>query len=250
MRREPIARFEIVGGGPADSALLAVWRFVLGDTAPEAFEAWACSEAGIEARMGTELFLEVISTDYRDPHRVHEVRQRLFEWASAFAPPSCWCFSVPDPAVLDMGDDHLAVFATFVKESTRGALFWWLSTYRCSSCDARWLVAQEERQNDVFCMRRLGEGEAASIRSGRGWPKDFDRYEGLLEMGLSAGRSVRFADPMRSSLPWTIRDLAAAQPGIRVSTLARLLNLDPETAHALARVVARREGAVIEFDAR
>jgi hypothetical protein len=49
-------------------------------------------------------------------------------------------------------------------------------------------------------------------------------------------------------LRWTITDLAKARLGIRVSELAKLLNLDIDTAHALARRAVRDDGALIELD--
>lgn len=37
----------------------------------------------------------------------------------------------------------------------RGEPFWWLYAARCAVCATNWLVAQEERQNDVILIRRL-----------------------------------------------------------------------------------------------
>jgi hypothetical protein len=82
-------------------------------------------------------------------------------------------------------------------------------------------------------------------------PSDFDSYEALLRLGLKAGKSVRFAESEEAgSLRWTIADLAKARPGIRVSELAELLNLDLETALTLAKRAVRDDAAVIEFDLR
>jgi hypothetical protein len=69
------------------------------------------------------------------------------------------------------------------------------------------------------------------------WPPDFVRYETLLEIGRETGRSVRFADVADSPLLHTIADLAKERPGIRVSELASLHNLDPPVAAKLARQV-------------
>jgi len=81
------------------------------------------------------------------------------------------------------------------------------------------------------------------------WPPDFDSYEALLRLGFDAGKSVRFADPEEANaLRWTIADLAKARPGIRVSELAELLNLEIDTARVLAKRAVRDDGAVIEFD--
>ena len=56
-------------------------------------------------------------------------------------------------------------------------------------------------------------------------------------------------DPMSSgALNGIFQDLAEARPGIRVSELATLLNLDLELASALARKIAQETGVIIEFD--
>ena len=126
---------------------------------------------------------------------------------------------------------------------------WWLWCGECTRCGQWWLIGQEERQNDVFCLRRLADAERTALVDTDRWPSDFDTYEALLRLGLEAGWTVRFVDPEQAkSLRWTIEDLAKARPGIRVSQLARLLNLDMELAETLARRAVREDGAVIGFD--
>src|SRR5215470_17349053 len=66
------------------------------------------------------------------------------------------------------------------------------------------------------------------------WPSDFDRYETLLEIGRAAGHSVRYFDVADSPLLHTIADLARERPGIRVTELAALLNLDTAVTAELA----------------
>jgi hypothetical protein len=96
---------------------------------------------------------------------------------------------------------------------------------------------------------RFDDGEVKAFVENNLWPSDFDSYEALLRLGLEADRSVRFVEPEQArSLRWTIGDLARARPGIRVSELAELLNLEIETARVLARRAVREDGAVIEFD--
>lgn len=80
------------------------------------------------------------------------------------------------------------------------------------------------------------------------WPEEFDRYERLLECGRDAGRSVRFADPLEPSLVVTVADLARARPGIEVSDLAGLLNLEGDLAAELARRAVAQAGVTISFD--
>jgi hypothetical protein len=148
-----------------------------------------------------------------------------------------------------MGEESEPVLATIEHRRSRAEPFWWLWCGRCNRCAQWWLVAQEERQNDVFCLRRLADYEATALLENNTWPPDFDSYEGLLRRGLKAGKSARFVFPEHDeSLRWTIADLARARPGIRVSELAELLNLEIDVAETIARHVAREEGAAIVFD--
>jgi hypothetical protein len=110
------------------------------------------------------------------------------------------------------------------------------------------LVAQEERHNDLFILRRLDKAETDGLLAGGVWPSDFDRYETLLEIGRAAGHSVRFADVANSPLLHTVTDLARERPGISVPELASLLNLDLPVADGLARYAVESAGVVIAFD--
>jgi len=66
--------------------------------------------------------------------------------------------------------EQLAPMLTLLWRFVRGDMsetelespFWWLVLYGCRSCGQGWLVAQEERHNDIFCMRRLDEAYPAS----------------------------------------------------------------------------------------
>lgn len=127
-----------------------------------------------------------------------------------------------------------------------GQPLWWLQLDRCSACGQSWLVASEERQNDVYCLRRMREADAQSVIAGGAWPTDFHRYETLLRLGIEAGNVFRFFDPMDTR--WTIADLARERPGIRVSELAKLVALDVEVAAMVAREAVLLDGVEITFD--
>ncbi|WP_306547908.1 hypothetical protein [Desulfobulbus sp.] len=147
-----------------------------------------------------------------------------------------------------MGDESEKVFATLNEIKKRGHPYWWLSVYQCRECQQTWLVAQEERQNDVFCLYRLDTVTMEYILNNNRWIPIFDDYENLLRIGLEAGKRVRFCDPLNSSLRWTISDLAKENPGINISEVARLLNLDIELAEEIARKVIREEDVRIAFN--
>jgi hypothetical protein len=146
------------------------------------------------------------------------------------------------------GEESKAVFQYMEEVTRRGEPFWWLSLEHCRECHQWWLVASEERHNDVYCLRRLDRQIADEILNKNSWPDCFDRYETLLRLGYDTGRSVRFVDPMDSSMAWTIADLAKERPGITISEIAKLLNLDMELAKDLAKKAVRNEGVKINFE--
>ncbi|MBI3761530.1 MAG: hypothetical protein HY260_06665 [Chloroflexi bacterium] len=117
---------------------------------------------------------------------------------------ACGCAAVGAIGAIDMGDTAETV-DHFDRIRERGEPYWWLYAARCKVCNTHWLVAQEERQNDVILIRRLTADELAQITVSGNWPTDFDLYETLLRLGREAGHTVRWADPINdSSLGWTM----------------------------------------------
>lgn len=111
-----------------------------------------------------------------------------------------------------------------------GADRWWLSCRRCPVCDRHWLVAQEERINDVYIIRELQLVEATAIAESGRWPSDFDMYETLLRLGRDAGHIARFVDTRCETLQRTARDLMVQRPGIETHEISELLNVSMDDA--------------------
>lgn len=149
----------------------------------------------------------------------------------------CQCPNLPTLADVAMGQ-HDAVFDKLHNEIRHAEPLWWLSALQCKACSQWWLVAADERINDVFLMRRLDGVEAESIQRGLGWPSDFSKFADVLRVGRDRGHRWVFADPDSSALVRTVVDLAREEEGITVSRLASLLQLD--LAHA-ARLVELAE---------
>ena len=239
-----------------------LWAFVRGDVPVVAFEKWVYAEPRLEGELGAELFLTAISTDFANREAVWSLRCALAAHARGRVSPDCLCIRLRALDVVDMGHfqapppafeagrewTHKDVFRSLERVADRGDPYWWLWAARCRACGQGWLVGQEERQNDVFCLMRLDAGQLREIVARNLWPRDFDSYETLLRIGFERGRRVRFAEPMTSSMNETIADLARARPGIAISEVARLLNLDPTTATEMARKVVERDGVRITFD--
>jgi hypothetical protein len=230
-----------------DEQVVTLWKFVRGDLGPRDFERWACESQALEAVLGPVLGMDVISADYRDPVALGAMRGRLEAHLRSLPNRSCECVTVADVGVVDMGA-HEAVFASLEEVAIRGDPYWWLWAAHCRKCGQGWLVGSEERQNDVYCMRRLSAAGLEDVVQGRHWPPDFDHYESLLEIGRRAGRSVRFIEPLTSgSLRATMTDLARDRPGVALSAIAAVLNLDLEVAEQIAVDVMREPGVVIDL---
>ena len=230
-----------------DPSFEIIWRFVRGELEPAAFETWLYADDQREHLFGHQLYLELISADYRHQRGLDRIRGALADFARSKAEMGCECITLPATTVLSMADPGRAL-DHFREICRRGQPYWWLGMSECTACSTHWLVAQEERQNEVYLLRRIDDpGIVAGVVTPGRWPGDFDRYETLLSLGRAAGHRVRFVDPLgASSLAATIVDLARERPGITVSELAELLNLDQATAAALADQAITLHGVRID----
>ena len=149
----------------ADPALDDLWRFIRGDADVAAFEQWIYARTDeLESRLGKQAALEVVAANSRSPEAVARVKELLREYAERVSNLECRCVTLPNVALMDMGEESEPVLATIEQRLSRGEPFWWLWCGECTRCGQWWLVAQEERQNDVFCLRRLADGEATAMR--------------------------------------------------------------------------------------
>ena len=146
---------------------------------------------------------------------------------------TCQCEKLPLLADVPMGQ-HDVVFDTLGNEVRHGGPLWWLSAVRCRVCGQWWLVAADERINDVFLMRRLTEAEIESLQKQGEWPADFSKFAEVLRLGRDRGHRWAFADPESPALVHTVADLAREEDGIRVSRIASLLQIDLPHAQRLA----------------
>ncbi len=169
---------------------------------------------------------------------------------------SCVCIQLPDLSVVLMGAG--AQYAVYEKVSetlevvkSRGEPYEWVSAQRCRQCGQDWLVGTELGHIDVLCLRRLTPEAADRLLKDDIWPSDFDKYATLLRLGKEAGRIggwIDGMDPSLSTIPWTIARLPRETPGIHISELAELLNLDVAVAVKFAGQVVKEKGVIITFD--
>jgi hypothetical protein len=232
-----------------DSRIKNIWRFVRGDLALKDFENWLYSDHSLEEMMGKSFYLEIISVNYTDKDDLFKAKKRQTEYARQVTRLRCKCVELADTDIVNMGDESELFFKYVETIKRRGEPYWWLSVDKCRECGQWWLEGSEERQNDLYCLRRLDLQTAEEILSKNLWPDYFDKYETLLRLGYEAGISVRFVDPLGdSSLKWTIVDLAKEHPGIAISDIVKLLNIDRAIAEELAKKAVKDERVHISFD--
>jgi hypothetical protein len=228
-----------------DTSVETIWRFVRGDIDPRAFEQWLYSHTTLEELLGAHLYLDVVSADFGDGEEIRRARLALEAFARSVTDTPCECVTLPDTAIVDMVNPG-TLLDHFEELRSRGGRYWWLYVSRCTVCQTPWLVAQEERQNDVFVLRRLTNAELTRILTSDSWPTYFDAYGTLVRLGTAAGHRVRFLDPLGdSSLLVTMVDIAKEEPGIALAALAEMLNLDTETAAIIADQAILLHGAKI-----
>lgn len=211
-----------------DSAVeTTLWRFARGDMTSAEFETWLYTHDGLETELGEQLYLDLVSLDYRDKHALFSLRESLA--SSLRSPLKCECIALPDLAVVPMGGEDLdvRVFATLNRVREHGGLQWWLYLSTCSACGQNWLVAQEERIFDDYFLKRLSVAEAGLIVAGGRWPVEFMTYERVLTVGHALSHPCRFVDPLAASLVWTVQDLRKERPEITSDEIARLIGVAP-----------------------
>jgi hypothetical protein len=198
-----------------DAFVANVWWFVRGDAESAEFEQWIYARSNeLESCLGKQATLEVLAADYRSPEAVVRVREILGDYAERVSNLECRCVTLPNVAIIDMGEESEPVLATIEERRSRGEPFWWLWCGECTRCGQWWLVAQEERQNDVFCLRRLSDAEASALSENDIWRQTSTRMKRCSDLASRRERPFGLRSQIRPSpcagrsRIWPKRDLA------------------------------------------
>ena len=155
-------------------------------------------------------------------------------------PKKCNCQHRNDLCVIDMGGEEDDIHIRMEKLKVRGEPYWWLYMVKCKVCNDYWLIAQEERHNDIYCLYRLNLLQVYEIKEKDIWPEIFDKFENLLKIGYENNKRCSFLDPENDSpIAYTIEDLAKERPFIKISELSKLLNIDIETTLKISEKVIK-----------
>jgi len=223
--------------------------FIRGDLNTKLFESWVYAEEDLENFFGRSTYLNIIEMNFKDINLVYDLKIKLTTFLKSKFPLDCYCELISDLDILDMGAPEADSFFNSIDHvKDRGNPYWWLYCSKCNICETAWLIGQEERHNDIFCLKRLSNSEYKNIVEENVWPNDFDKFENLLKIGYDAGKKVRFFDPLSSSLKQTIIDIDNEHPGISFSDLIQILNIDDETGKMLIKDIEKNAKLNINYD--
>jgi hypothetical protein len=64
--------------------------------------------------------------------------------------------------------DYMSNILELIKK--RGMSYWWLYLSKCKRCKEYWLIGQDHRINDIYCLYRLNLKQANDIIEKNNWP--------------------------------------------------------------------------------
>ena len=146
----------------------------------------------------------------------------------------CECATLGAFHVVGMGDSDgrdTRIFATLENVIDYGEDKWWLYVSRCSACGQEWMVAQEERIHDFYCLRQLSHDEMQKILAQSQWPPDFLSFEEVIKLGPDNSHVAAFFNP--NDLTDTIKELMEARAEITATEVAYLFCLSEHQAKRL-----------------
>jgi len=203
------------------SRIDSLWKFCRGDTAISEFENWLYALEDLEAVVGTDCYLHMISIDFRNSKDVECFKL----WIKGRLPKTamCICHTIAEDQPVKLGTWEDGAF-NVVERNAFGKF--WVHRISCVVCGVQWLVACDELIYDEWVHRRDLGGE---------WP-EVDTYRKLLQLLKRKGAYVGYMDPMNSiEIPHAIETLARETPNIKLSDLEKLLPVDSDVIkkHAL-----------------
>ena len=229
-----------------DKKLLTIWQYLRGDITTEVFEDFIYNEPDLAKMLGEELYLEVISTDYREPHQVDNIKKKIASYAELFFEYSCQCHQISNKDIISMGLEN-EFFSTFTTIKERDKTHFWLHIDQCIKCQQRWLIADEGIYNDDYYLYRLSDEEYTCIIDENKWPELFNHYEYLSSLSQIIGGAHNDRGPDRSTIPSIMYELAGKNPEIIVKDLAQLLDIPLNETIEIARELTREKHVSISM---
>lgn len=210
----------------ADKEQLIFWQFIRGDLPSKDFEQFVYDNPDLENIVGSDLYLELISTNFKATREVFDLKNKLERFMRENFPLSCECLAYPDEYVLAMGSEeweHTEESFQDIKKHEPS----WRRLCLCSKCNQYWLMAYDEIAFDVDYLKRLNNFDAENIIINDQWPKYFEKLEELITLARDFGHSfICIGDYV--PLIYCVEELKKERPSITSSEIASLLGATEE----------------------
>ncbi len=155
-----------------DSLCDPLWQLIQGKMSLLSFEPWCYEASELEALLGKDLYLELISTRFDDPEAVQALKSVLDRWLQGEGYPTCECSLWTSlrrmPLTADWYSENVKERFALLRERTR-----WLALRRCRRCGQAWYVACDAI-DDEWDFRRMSKEEIVRVLERNLWPDDFD----------------------------------------------------------------------------
>jgi hypothetical protein len=160
---------------PVDHIEEMLWSYARGDIEDADFEAWLYASPDLESRLGSENYLALLTSDYRDVSAFarHERVKQLRELVARCFPRHCVCLSIPNSMSLNLGGEGnpVQVHADVLARRTP-----WIELAHCRDCGTDWLIGTDT-VDDNYYLYRLTPEAAANIIADDCWPALFDNRD-------------------------------------------------------------------------
>lgn len=139
-----------------------LWEFARGDADLPQFEAWLYSEVTLEAKIGQDLYLQLIECDYADQEAVRNCRYAL--WVILQKHKKCECYAIRhvDHIFLKGPGKNNFVYWNYTRwDETQIPQTWpddgkvWEYVSMCKICDTKWLVFKHPRSVESTRLERF-----------------------------------------------------------------------------------------------
>jgi hypothetical protein len=141
-------------------------QFIVSQLATAEFEKWVYDTPELEVLFGSDLYLEVISLDYRNERAVRFLKGSLRRYYTNYF-PNCECVVCRNAMEISIPHNLEKNFDYLRKQTP------WLDLARCVHCKTHWYMGYDT-YNGSLHMHRLTNEEAERILNTDEWPHVFD----------------------------------------------------------------------------
>jgi hypothetical protein len=153
-----------------------IYKFARGDLNVKEFEAWLYNHQELEALLGQNLYLDLVSTNYSNSGEVDRAINNLVAWSESRIENSCLCRAIRNNDRKIIGQQEWLFTTTFSTVRRRTP---WIRLDNCNDCGDYWLIATDPTYDDESFFCRIDEQPALEVVNKGYWvnhPVDRDVF--------------------------------------------------------------------------